>query len=288
MTPAAKLNELNSAEDPARKLLERLGYEYVPREVLAAEREGEREVLLKGRLTAALRRLNEWMTEDQAQRVIFNLQHVDAHRPRAQPGDPHLPRLRHAAHDRPRGPAGDADRPLLRLRPPRARRRPQRVRRHHPVPRAPRQRARRRFRGRREGHQARPRAVRERHPPRRDGGEVAYAAGGLEDQGGEAAATLPGGRTGVARRRRAGAVRHQPHVRRPLRGGRGLRHPRRSRERLRRLEVDRAAHRRGVRAPLRRAARGPGTAHRRPAQPSGVARHPAGFRRLPAGARGGS
>ena len=78
MTTPAKLNELNFAEDPARKLLERLGYEYVPRDVLAAEREGEREVLLKGRLTAALLRLNEWMTEDQAQRVIFNLQHVDA------------------------------------------------------------------------------------------------------------------------------------------------------------------------------------------------------------------
>ena len=78
MTSPAKLNELNSAEDPARRLLERLGYEYVPREVLAAEREGEREVLLRGRLTAALLRLNEWMTEDQAQRVIFNLQHVDA------------------------------------------------------------------------------------------------------------------------------------------------------------------------------------------------------------------
>ena len=43
----ARLNELNYAEDPARKLLERLGYEYIPREVLAAEREGEREVLLR-------------------------------------------------------------------------------------------------------------------------------------------------------------------------------------------------------------------------------------------------
>ena len=78
MTSPAKLNELNSAENPARALLERLGYAYVPREVLAAEREGEREVLLRGRLTAALMRLNEWMTEDQAQRVIFNLQHIDA------------------------------------------------------------------------------------------------------------------------------------------------------------------------------------------------------------------
>ena len=78
MTTSTKFNELNSAETPARELLERLGYEYVPRDVLAAEREGEREVLLKGRLTASLLRLNEWMTEDQAQRVIFNLEHVDA------------------------------------------------------------------------------------------------------------------------------------------------------------------------------------------------------------------
>jgi type I restriction enzyme R subunit len=78
MTTPARLNELSAAEDPARKLLEQLGYEYMPREVLAAEREGEREVLLTGRLTAAPLRLNEWMTEDQAQRVVFNLQHVDA------------------------------------------------------------------------------------------------------------------------------------------------------------------------------------------------------------------
>ena len=38
MTSPAKLNELNSAENSARELLERLGYEYVPREVLAAGR----------------------------------------------------------------------------------------------------------------------------------------------------------------------------------------------------------------------------------------------------------
>ncbi|MEX1023213.1 MAG: type I restriction endonuclease subunit R [Dehalococcoidia bacterium] len=78
MTISDRLNELNHAETPARELLERLGYAYVPREVLAAEREDERGVLLTGRLTAALMRLNEWMTEDQAQRVIFNLQHIDA------------------------------------------------------------------------------------------------------------------------------------------------------------------------------------------------------------------
>ena len=58
-------------------LLERLGWTYVPREALAAERSGEREVLLKGRLRAALLRLNEWLTGEQAERVIFELEHVN-------------------------------------------------------------------------------------------------------------------------------------------------------------------------------------------------------------------
>ena len=78
MTTSAKLNEYNHAEEPARVLLERLGWTYVPRETLAAERGGEREVLLKGRLRAALMRLNEWMTEEQTERVIFNLEQIDA------------------------------------------------------------------------------------------------------------------------------------------------------------------------------------------------------------------
>ena len=76
MTTPARLNELNQAEEPARALLERLGWTYVPRESLAAERSGEREVLLTGRLRAALLRLNEWLTEEQAERVIFDLEHI--------------------------------------------------------------------------------------------------------------------------------------------------------------------------------------------------------------------
>ena len=78
MTTSAKLNEFNNAEDPARRLLERLGWTYVPRDALAAERSGEREVLLKGRLRAALLRLNEWLTEAQANRVIFELENINA------------------------------------------------------------------------------------------------------------------------------------------------------------------------------------------------------------------
>ena len=73
-----RLNEFHHAEDPARQLLGRLGWTYVPRKALAAERSDEREVLLKGRLRAALMRLNEWLTEAQAERAIFELEHVDA------------------------------------------------------------------------------------------------------------------------------------------------------------------------------------------------------------------
>ncbi len=78
MTSPSKLNEFNHAEDPARRLLERLGWAYVPRETLAVERGGEREVLLKGRLRAALLRLNEWLTEPQADRVIFELENANS------------------------------------------------------------------------------------------------------------------------------------------------------------------------------------------------------------------
>ena len=78
MTTPSALNEYHQAEEPARALLERLGWTYVPREALAAERSGEREVLLKGRLRAALLRLNEWLTEEQAERAIFELEHFNA------------------------------------------------------------------------------------------------------------------------------------------------------------------------------------------------------------------
>ena len=74
----SKLNEHNHAEAPARQLLESLGWTYVPRESLAQDRGDEREVLLKGRLRRALLLLNEWMTGTQADRAIFELEHIDA------------------------------------------------------------------------------------------------------------------------------------------------------------------------------------------------------------------
>ena len=69
-----KLNEFNQAEDPARRLLERLGWTYMPAKQLEAERPYERDVLLKGRLRAALVRLNDGLTEAQADQVIGDLE----------------------------------------------------------------------------------------------------------------------------------------------------------------------------------------------------------------------
>ena len=39
MKTPAKLNEFHAAEDPGRRLLERIGWSYVPREALATERD---------------------------------------------------------------------------------------------------------------------------------------------------------------------------------------------------------------------------------------------------------
>ena len=73
MPSTRKLNEYSQAEGSARALLERLRWTYVPREALASQGSGEREVLLEGRLRAALLRLNEGLTEAQAERVVFDL-----------------------------------------------------------------------------------------------------------------------------------------------------------------------------------------------------------------------
>ena len=80
-----KLNEFNHAEDPARRLLEQLGWIYVPADQLASERAPERDVLLKDRLRAALLRLNVGMTGAQAERVIYDLVRGRRRRYGAQP-----------------------------------------------------------------------------------------------------------------------------------------------------------------------------------------------------------
>lgn len=73
-----RVYEAYDAEKPALQLLERLGWIYVSSDVLAEERLSAQEVLLKERLTRALLRINEWITQEQVERVIFNLENVDA------------------------------------------------------------------------------------------------------------------------------------------------------------------------------------------------------------------
>ncbi len=77
MFAPSKLNELNHAEDPARQLLERLGWTYIDRGELAVGRNDEREVLLKEGLRDALLRLNPWMRPEDTNRVINVLEQIN-------------------------------------------------------------------------------------------------------------------------------------------------------------------------------------------------------------------
>jgi type I restriction enzyme, R subunit len=64
MSPGRSWNEESLSENPAVEHLQRLGYTYVRREVLEAERESFKEFVLAKRLAAALKRLNPWLSDD--------------------------------------------------------------------------------------------------------------------------------------------------------------------------------------------------------------------------------
>ena len=72
------INRHSTTEEAERRLLDRAIWSRIAAEQVEEERAGSREVLLKSRLRAALLRLNEWMTEQQAERVIFELENVNA------------------------------------------------------------------------------------------------------------------------------------------------------------------------------------------------------------------
>ena len=78
MVDPSDINLSSSPEGVEQRLLDRAVWSYLTAEQVGAERAGGREVLLKGRLRAALLRLNEWMTEPQAERVIFEIENVNA------------------------------------------------------------------------------------------------------------------------------------------------------------------------------------------------------------------
>ena len=62
-------DELHLAENPVVELLESLGYTYIPPEDLEPERASPKETVLTGRLAAALKRLNPWLSETNVAKV---------------------------------------------------------------------------------------------------------------------------------------------------------------------------------------------------------------------------
>ncbi len=78
MTPGRGWNEESLSENPALVHLERLGYRFVAAEVLERERESLKEVVLTKRLATALKRLNPWLSDDNAHKAVRVVTHVSA------------------------------------------------------------------------------------------------------------------------------------------------------------------------------------------------------------------
>jgi type I restriction enzyme, R subunit len=76
--PGRGWNEENLSENPAVMHLCRLGYTYVPSEVLDAERDSFKEVVLTKRLAAALKGLNPWLSEDNLHKAVRAITNVSA------------------------------------------------------------------------------------------------------------------------------------------------------------------------------------------------------------------
>lgn len=79
MTPPGKdWNEANLSEDPAVELLQKLGFTYVAPAILDAERDSFKETILAGRLVKALKKLNPWLSDDNAKKLTRNLMGLQA------------------------------------------------------------------------------------------------------------------------------------------------------------------------------------------------------------------
>jgi type I restriction enzyme R subunit len=76
--PGRDWNEINLSENPAVELLEKLGFTNVAPEVLEAERETLKETVLVGRLAKALKKLNPWISDDNAKKVARSVANVPA------------------------------------------------------------------------------------------------------------------------------------------------------------------------------------------------------------------
>ena len=76
--PGSEWDELRLSEEPADELLRHLGYTFVAPEALDADRERPTEAILSHRAIAAVKRLNPWITEENARKAVRELSHVNA------------------------------------------------------------------------------------------------------------------------------------------------------------------------------------------------------------------
>ncbi|MBX5436817.1 MAG: type I restriction endonuclease subunit R [Alicyclobacillaceae bacterium] len=71
-------NEKHLVEDRLIAQLQRLGYTYIHGSYLEGERQTLRDVILLQRLSDAVRRINPWISEDNLQRVVRDITHLEA------------------------------------------------------------------------------------------------------------------------------------------------------------------------------------------------------------------
>jgi len=76
--PGQGWNEENLSENPAVVQLRRLGYTYVPSELLDLERGSFKDVVLTKRLATALKRINPWISDDNVGKAIRTVTTVQA------------------------------------------------------------------------------------------------------------------------------------------------------------------------------------------------------------------
>lgn len=76
--PGNAWNEDTLSETPAITQLRRLGYTYASPESLDTERDSSKDVFLRPRLAAALKRINPWISDDNVQKAIREVTHTPA------------------------------------------------------------------------------------------------------------------------------------------------------------------------------------------------------------------
>lgn len=78
MTSTAEWNEKHLVENRLIQQLKEMGYEHLHGPSLDAERESGREVILKERLSQAIKRLNPWLNDTNLNKIIRSITHIEA------------------------------------------------------------------------------------------------------------------------------------------------------------------------------------------------------------------